>query len=423
MSLVKSISSKSFLDFSFLFSSNIFKKFLGFLRELILAFIFGSSLIYASYLLLKTLTDFLSQFTFGNALQANLLPKFTRLYKENNVLNLESVHQFSKSVILVIFSLSLLAQLFVVFFIIKKFILILAITSLALSLVLSTNFYNSLFLTIIQAEGDFKKFSFATSFNILISTILIYPLCFFFDILGIALSRLIGVFSLAYLYIKPILKPNKGLLVKISIKEFNFSVIFLANISLFILLIARFISGINGSSDITYFNYSFVLLNVILTSVIFNINTILLRKFSVTKDLKILFYSLLVSSLISCLLYVIVNSYNTIIIEFIYKRGSFNQNDVIATSSFLKSLTPAYIILIFTSVVFQPFFSLGVSNISKICFKFSLFLMCVLFLLFLYIFLQDIDSKVACFLFINVMSLASLLISIFSLHFFLNYEN
>ena len=73
---------------------------------------------------------------------------------------------------------------------------------------------------------------------------------------------------LSYLFIKPILKPNKGLLVKISIKEFNFSVIFLANSSLFILLIARFISGINGSSDITYFNYSFVLLNVILTSVI-----------------------------------------------------------------------------------------------------------------------------------------------------------
>ena len=86
-----------------------------------------------------------------------------------------------------------------------------------------------------------------------------------------------------------------------SIKEFNFSVIFLANISFFILLIARFISGVNGSSDITYFNYSFVLLNIILTSVIFNINTILLRKFSVNKDLKILFYSLLVSSFISCL--------------------------------------------------------------------------------------------------------------------------
>ena len=423
MSLVKSISSQSFLDFSFLFSSNIFKKCLGLLRELILAFVFGSSLIYASYLLIKTLTDFLSQFTFGNALQANLLPKFTRLYKENNELNLDSVHQFSKTVILLIFSLSLLVQLIVVFFIVKKFILILVSTSVVLSLVLSANFYNSLFLTIIQAKGNFKKFSVATSFNIFISTILIYPLSFFLNVFGIALSRLIGVFSLTYYYIKPILKPNNGLLVKISIKEFNFSVVFLANISLFILLTARFISGLNGSSDITYFNYSFVLLNVILTSVIFNINTILLRNISVNKDLKLLFYSLLVSSVISFLLYLIVNSYNVNIIDFIYKRGSFNQKDVISTAFFLKSLTPAYIILIFTSIIFQPFFSLGVSNITQISFKFLIFLICVLVLLTFYIFLKNIDATLACFLFVNVMSLASLLTSILSLRFFLRYEN
>jgi len=292
-----------------------------------------------------------------------------------------------------------------------------------LSLVLSANFYNSLFLTIIQAKGNFKKFSVATSFNIFISTILIYPLSFFLNVFGIALSRLIGVFSLTYYYIKPILKPNNGLLVKISIKEFNFSVVFLANISLFILLTARFISGLNGSSDITYFNYSFVLLNVILTSVIFNINTILLRNISVNKDLKLLFYSLLVSSVISCLLYLIVNSYNVNIIDFIYKRGSFNQKDVISTAFFLKSLTPAYIILIFTSVIFQPFFSLGVSNITQISFKFSIFLICVLVLLAFYIFLKNIDATLACFLFINVMSLASLLISILSLLFYLRYEN
>ena len=202
-----------------------------------------------------------------------------------------------------------------------------------------------------------------------------------------------------------------------------FSVVFLANISLFILLTARFISGLNGSSDITYFNYSFVLLNVILTSVVFNINTILLRNISVNKDLKLLFYSLLVSSVISCLLYLIINSYNVNIIDFIYKRGSFNQKDVISTAFFLKSLTPAYIILIFTSVIFQPFFSLGVSNITQISFKFSIFLICVLVLLIFYIFLKNIDVTLACFLFVNVMSLASLLISILSLRFFLRYEN
>jgi peptidoglycan biosynthesis protein MviN/MurJ (putative lipid II flippase) len=100
---LKSTFSKSFKDFSFLFSSNILKKFFGFFRELVLAFLFGSSIIYASYLILKTITDFFSQFTFGNALQANLVPRFTALYKENSVLNLSNVKNFSSKILLSIF--------------------------------------------------------------------------------------------------------------------------------------------------------------------------------------------------------------------------------------------------------------------------------------------------------------------------------
>ena len=94
----KSFLSKSLKDFSFLFSSNILKKILGFFRELVLAFLFGSSLIYASYLILKTITDFFSQFTFGNALQANLIPRFTKLFKDNTLLNLVDVKKFSNKI-------------------------------------------------------------------------------------------------------------------------------------------------------------------------------------------------------------------------------------------------------------------------------------------------------------------------------------
>ena len=90
MSRLKYFPPQSFFDFTYLFSSNIFKKILGFLRELILAFVFGSSIIYANYILLKTITDFLSQFTFGNALQANLLPKFTRLYEKHKIIHRKS---------------------------------------------------------------------------------------------------------------------------------------------------------------------------------------------------------------------------------------------------------------------------------------------------------------------------------------------
>ena len=96
MSSIKSNLTISFFNFSYLFTSNIFKKVLGFFRELILAFIFGSSIIYANYLLLKSITDFLSQLTFGNALQANLLPKFSKLFKEHESLNLNRVNVFSK---------------------------------------------------------------------------------------------------------------------------------------------------------------------------------------------------------------------------------------------------------------------------------------------------------------------------------------
>ena len=73
---------QSIKDFSYLFSSNIMKKILGFIREMILAYIFGTSLTYSFYLLLRTIPDFFSQFTFGNAVQANLLPKLSNHFEK-----------------------------------------------------------------------------------------------------------------------------------------------------------------------------------------------------------------------------------------------------------------------------------------------------------------------------------------------------
>ena len=115
MNLFKFILPQSIFDFSYLFTSNLFKKFLGFCRELILAYVFGSSLIYASYLILKTLTDFLSQFTFGNALQANLLPKFSELFKKYKTLNLNEVYIYSKKVSTFLCLSSLLLQFLLIF--------------------------------------------------------------------------------------------------------------------------------------------------------------------------------------------------------------------------------------------------------------------------------------------------------------------
>ena len=414
MNLFKFILPQSIFDFSYLFTSNLFKKFLGFCRELILAYFFGSSLIYASYLILKTLTDFLSQFTFGNALQANLLPKFSELFEKYKTLNLNEVYIYSKKVSIFLFLSSLLLQFLLIFLVVKKYYITLIFTSIILSIILSTNFINSLFLTIIQANGDFKKFSIATTFNIFIATFLIYPLSYLLNIFGIVLSRLFGVFALTVKYIKPMLKDNNGYVAKISYKDLNFSVIVLANISLFILLTARFIIGLNGDNEITYFNYAFVLLNIVLTAFVFNINSILLRKISLNRNTKFLIYSLLVTIPLALILYFIISNYNIQIVEFIYKRGVFNSNDVLETSFFLQSLLPSYIMLIFTSILFQPFFSMGIDKISKYSFNFLIILLSILLILTLYIFNNDLSSTDASLLFVNVMSFSALMLSLTS---------
>ena len=414
MNLFKFILPQSIFDFSYLFTSNLFKKFLGFCRELILAYVFGSSLIYASYLILKTLTDFLSQFTFGNALQANLLPKFSELFKKYKTLNLNEVYIYSKKVSIFLFLSSLLLQFLLIFVLVKKYYVTLIFTSIILSIILSTNFINSLFLTIIQANGDFKKFSIATTFNIFVATFLIYPLSYLLNIFGIVLSRLFGVFALTVKYIKPMLKDNNGYVAKISYKDLNFSVIVLANISLFILLTARFITGLNGDNEITYFNYAFVLLNIVLTAFVFNINSILLRKISLNRNTKFLIFSLLVSIPLALMLYFIISNYNIQIVEFIYKRGMFNSNDVLETSFFLQSLLPSYIMLIFTSILFQPFFSMGIDKISKYSFNFLIILFSILLILTLYVFNNDLSSTDASLLFVNVMSFSALMLALTS---------
>ena len=151
-----------------------------------------------------------------------------------------------------------------------------------------------------------------------------YPLSFLFSIVGTAISRLIGVVCLTFVYIKPIFKENKGFEVNVSKKDFNISILILGNISLFILLFSRFLIGLNGSNDITHFNYSFVLLNVILTAFVFNINTILLRDISVDNNIKSFFISTALLSIIASILYYVIFNYSYNIIEIIYKRGAFN---------------------------------------------------------------------------------------------------
>ena len=111
------LSLSSITDFIYMFSSTLIKKLLGFLREIILASFFGTSVSYGHYLLLKTIADFFSQFTFGNALQANLMPKFTKLFASSESLNFSQVYIFSRIISIKLFILSQFIQLPLIWYI------------------------------------------------------------------------------------------------------------------------------------------------------------------------------------------------------------------------------------------------------------------------------------------------------------------
>ena len=70
--------------------------------------------------------------------------------------------------------------------------------------------------------------------------------------------------------------------------------------------------------------------------------------------------------------------------------------------------------LIFTSILFQPFFSMGIDKISKYSFNFLIILFSILLILTLYIFNNDMSSTEASLLFVNVTSFSSLMLALFS---------
>ena len=149
MEIRKVIKSGSVKDFSSLFFSNLLQKFFGLIREIIVASVFGSTLIYANYLLLRTVADFFSQFTVGNALKTNLLPKFTKVLEKYNKISLLKVFDFSKKTMVLLFVLSQIIQFFIIWYLDTDSTLELILISVLLSICIALSFMNTIFLTFI----------------------------------------------------------------------------------------------------------------------------------------------------------------------------------------------------------------------------------------------------------------------------------
>ena len=228
-------------DFSNLFFANIFQKALGLIRELVIAFFLGSSILYANFLLLRVVADFFSQLTAGNALKANLLPKFTKFYEKSNDVSLTEVFRFSQKSSVYLFFISQVIQTAVIFYLNLEYNILFFAVSIVLSFSICFNFINTIFLTIFQARGLFLKSSYASVTNSFVFTLIVYPLISFCSVIGLAISRLLGILSMYFSFIKPLRKENSGLEIRLNYSDFNLPTLILGNFANIIIISSRII--------------------------------------------------------------------------------------------------------------------------------------------------------------------------------------
>lgn len=423
MSIKSIFSLKITTDFIYMFSSNILKKGFGFLREIILAFFFGSSLLYANYLLLKTVTDFFSQLTLGSALQANIMPKFTKLYANESSVDISNVFDFSKYFSLKLFVFSQFIQIPIIFYIRPEGILVYIVLSVLLGVVMSVNFFNSIFLTILQAKGSFKKHSVATSLNISLSTLLLYPITLLLGIVGVVLSRLIGAITLAFVYVKPLIESKGNVKAKLSITDFNFSILILGNFANIIMFSSRFVSGADGSNNIAFYTYAVIFLNIFLTAVIMNINTLVLKIISVKRDYRIILISTLISSIIGGIFIFFVSLFSVEIVSFVFERGAFTNSDTLETSSYINDICWSFVFMFIASALFQPYFTLPQSYLSKNSKYIARPFIISVLLLLCYFYLNNEGVRLNSLIMIYTLSFVSFILSLIAFVKFYKYED
>jgi peptidoglycan biosynthesis protein MviN/MurJ (putative lipid II flippase) len=417
----KALSYSSVRDFSILFFSKFLQIVFGLIREIIIASVFGSALIYANYLLLRTVADFFSQFTVGNALKANLLPKFTKVLEKYNQVSLSKVFNFSKKTMLLLFVLTQIIQFFIIWYLDTDYTLKLILISVLLSISISFNFLNTIYLTFIQAQGKFFKYSLATTLNSFLVVVLVKPLTLLCGVIGLALSRLFGILSITIFYVLPMNSKKEGFEVELSRKDFNFPTLILGNFANIIILSSRFVSGSDGGNGIAYFTYSVFILNAFLTSVVGNISTLLLRKVSIKKNNMFMFYSFIISIVVGISLVLGLEFYGFDIIKLVYMRGEFNMVDVEQTTEFIKHLSYCFIMIFIATTLFQPFFSLDIISTRKVRRVISLiFILTIVFGILFTITNSKFGVITESIIVMYSSSVISVLLSVYSYYYYLN---
>tara|TARA_B110000091_G_C13776031_1_gene458903 strand:- start:295 stop:1566 length:1272 start_codon:yes stop_codon:yes gene_type:complete len=419
MNLQKALTSSSVKDFSSLFFSNLLQKFFGLIREVIIASILSSSLIYAHFLMLQSMTSIFSQFASGNSMSANLLPRFTKLFDQNENISLHETDKSLKPIMFWLFLITQIIQSIIIIFLDSEYSIFLFVISFLLSFIVCLNFYNSIYLSVIQAKGEFLKYSLATSLNEFVMILFIYPLLFLFNISGLVISRIFAKLSVIYFYIIPMKTKNNGYNLSLGKDDFNIPTLILGNFANIIIFTSRFVSGSDGGTSITYFTYSIFILNVILTAVIANISTLLLKKLSLRKDNIFMLYSVAISIVVGVSLVLFLQLYGYNLVEILFVRGNFTNTDAVRTTEFLNKLSYSFVFIFISTTLFQPFLSMKIEDSKEIRSKIAIIFISTIIISLLFAFTQNFKVEIESLIVIYTCSFISLLLAAYSYFYYL----
>ena len=219
---------------------------------------------------------------------------------------------------------------------------------------------------------------------------------------------------LIYNYFVPIFKETKGQEVSFGMKDINLSIMLLGNFANIIMFISRFVAGLDGDNNITFFNYSIVILNVFLTAVIMNLNTIVLRRLSLSKEIRLIVFSFLTSLILGLSLVYIIHNFGMQIIQFIFQRGAFSFEDTVNTFAYAKDLSISFIFIFIASALFQPFFSIDQKIIRHESRTMASILVASTFLLFIKFQFVPSTARDNSLVMIFTLSIISMFLSIYS---------
>ena len=134
-------------------------------------------------------------------------------------------------------------------------------------------------------------------------------------------------------------------------------------------------------------------------------------------------YSLLISLLVGLFMVSGLHFYSYDIIKAIYLRGAFNLYDVHQTSVYLYELSFSFLLLFMTTILFQPFLSLPISETKEMRLKLVIIFMTALLLSCCIVFFPDFSAIEKSLVVMYFSSFTSFALAAYSYIKYLRYEN